>query len=247
MIYANQKNMNKEITLSIIIPLYNEEKTIISILEKINKVRISKEIIVINDGSSDNSLKILYQKRLLYDVLISYKENKGKGYACIMGIKKSKGEYIIIQDADLEYNPENYINLLKHINKDTLAVYGSRALTGGTIIIPNGIRPFFSKLANFLLTKLSNVLNGQNLTDAHTCYKLVNSQILKNIDLKEKGFSLCPEITAKLSKKGIVIKEIPIDYFGRGYSEGKKIRAIHAFEAIIALIRYNFPYKRVGK
>ena len=113
-------------------------------------------------------------------------------------------------------------------------------LKGGKIITPLGIRPYLSKFANLILTKISNLLNNQNLTDAHTCYKLFRTEIIKKIDLKENGFAFCPEVTAKISKLGFKIKEVPIDYNGRGYSDGKKIKFYHAIEAVISLIRYNF-------
>ncbi len=231
---------NKKILLSILIPVYNEEKTIKKILKKVNSIKISKEIIVINDGSIDNSLKILKKNKDLFNHIISYKRNRGKGFACKQGILIAKGEYTIIQDADLEYNPKNYISLLKEINRHYQVIYGSRVLKGGKIITPLGIRPYLSKFANLILTKISNLLNNQNLTDAHTCYKLFRTEIIQKIDLKENGFAFCPEVTAKISKLGFKIKEVPIDYNGRGYSDGKKIKFYHAVEAVISLIRYNF-------
>tara|TARA_B100001059_G_C17622698_1_gene470355 strand:- start:20 stop:730 length:711 start_codon:yes stop_codon:yes gene_type:complete len=230
----------KKILLSILIPIYNEEKTLKILLKKVNSINISKEIIVINDGSIDSSLKILNDNKNLFNYMISYKRNRGKGFACRKGILIAKGEYTIIQDADLEYNPENFINLLNEINNKNQVIYGSRVLTGGKIITPLGLRPYLSKFANLILTKISNLLNNQNLTDAHTCYKLFKTEVLQNIKLKENGFAFCPEITAKISKLGIKIKEVPIDYNGRGYSEGKKIKFYHAIEAVISLIRYNF-------
>tara|TARA_A100001037_G_C15011741_1_gene572033 strand:+ start:351 stop:1061 length:711 start_codon:yes stop_codon:yes gene_type:complete len=235
----SSKNKYK-ILLSILIPIYNEEKTLKKILKKVNSIKISKEIIVINDGSIDNSLKILNENKDLFNSMITYKKNRGKGFACKQGILIAKGEYTIIQDADLEYNPDNYLDLLKAINHDHQVVYGSRVLRGGKINIPKGLRPYLSKFANFILTKISNLLNNQNLTDAHTCYKLFKTKIIQNIELKENGFAFCPEITSKLSKLGIKIKEVPIDYNGRGYNEGKKIKFYHAIEAVISLFKYNF-------
>lgn len=229
----------KQILLSILIPIYNEEKTLKKLLKKINSIKISKEVIVINDGSIDNTLNILNDNKILFNHMVSYKKNKGKGFACRQGISIAKGKYTIIQDADLEYNPDNYINLLKEINKHQV-IYGSRVLKGGKINSPSGIRPYLSRFANFILTKISNLFNNQNLTDAHTCYKLFETEIIQKIELKENGFAFCPEITAKISKLGIKIKEVPIDYNGRSYSEGKKIKSYHALEAIISLIKYNF-------
>ncbi|MDC3150025.1 glycosyltransferase family 2 protein [Alphaproteobacteria bacterium] len=230
----------KQILLSILIPIFNEEKTLKKLLKKINSINISKEVIVINDGSIDNTLNILNDNKILFNHMVSYKNNKGKGFACRQGISIAKGKYTIIQDADLEYNPDNYTNLLKEINNKHKVIYGSRVLKGGKINSPSGIRPYLSKFANFILTKISNLFNNQNLTDAHTCYKLFETEIIQNIELKENGFAFCPEITAKISKLGIKIKEVPIDYNGRSYSEGKKIKFYHALEAIISLIKYNF-------
>tara|TARA_B100002019_G_scaffold220024_1_gene192704 strand:+ start:144 stop:872 length:729 start_codon:yes stop_codon:yes gene_type:complete len=232
------------ILLSVIIPIYNEEKTIIPLLKKVKQQKISKEIIVINDGSSDRTSELLKMNSDYYDKYISLENNNGKGYAIKMGIDIAQGTLTLIQDGDLEYNPNDYEKLINKIGGDCKIVYGSRTLKGGNFTTPGGLRPIFSKFANFLLTKLSNILNGQNLTDAHTCYKLFSTEILKKIVLKEKGFAFCPEVTAKLSKLGLKIQEVPIDYFGRSYGEGKKIKVRHAFEAIIALLIYNFPYKR---
>ena len=232
------------ILLSIIIPIYNEEKTIIPLLKKVNHQKISKEIIVVNDGSSDRTSELLKMNSDYYDKYISLENNYGKGYAIKKGIEVAQGALTLIQDGDLEYNPNDYEKLINKIRGDCKIVYGSRTLKGGNFTTPGGLRPIFSKLANFLLTTLSNTLNGQKLTDAHTCYKLFSTEILKKIDLKEKGFAFCPEVTAKLSKLGLKIEEVPIDYFGRSYGEGKKIRVRHAFEAIFTLFIYNYPYKR---
>jgi dolichol-phosphate mannosyltransferase len=228
--------------LSIVIPVYNEEKTIFEILYKISKQEnINKEVILVDDGSNDNSRNIISNNcKHLIDQTIFLDKNYGKGYACRIGIKKSKGDVIIIQDADLEYNPENYQKLLiPFINKKTKAVYGSRVLKGGKRKRPKNIMIWLSKLANYFLTFLSNFLNGQNLTDAHTCYKLITRDVMENINLVENGFNFCPELTAKISKQKIKIIEIPIDYYGRTHSEGKKISIKDGFSAIYATIRYN--------
>jgi len=232
------------IFLSIIIPIYNEEKTIIPLLKKVKQQKISKEIIVIDDGSSDRTSELLKMNSGYYDKYISLENNNGKGYAIKRGIDIAQGSFTLIQDGDLEYNPNDYEKLINKIRGDCKIVYGSRTLKGGNFTTPGGLRPLFSKFANFLLTKLSNILNGQKLTDAHTCYKLFSTEILRKINLKEKGFAFCPEVTAKLSKLGLKIEEVPIDYFGRSYGEGKKIKVRHAFEAILALLKYNYPYKR---
>ena len=239
----------KKFMLSIIIPVYNEEKTLRKLLLKVNKIKLNKEIIIVNDGSTDKSRLILKENFKLYDRLIDYRENRGKGYACRIGIKHASGDLTIIQDADLEYNPNNYFNLIRKFeqNSSIEVVYGSRVLSGGKNIKPPGIRHYFSKFANFALTKFSNILNGQKLTDAHTCYKMVRTKILKKLDLKENGFAYCPEVTAKLSKLGLKIYEVPIDYHGRNHNEGKKIKTFHALEAIIALIKFNYPYRGYKK
>tara|TARA_A100001015_G_scaffold247789_1_gene284795 strand:+ start:2349 stop:3044 length:696 start_codon:yes stop_codon:yes gene_type:complete len=228
--------------LSVIIPVYNEEKYIKKILEKIKKIeKIKKEIIVVNDGSTDNTFKILQKECVeLFDVIIDNKTNKGKGFACKLGIKKAKGEIILIQDADLEYNPENYYDLIEPIlKKKTNVVYGSRVLGNRERTRPSTFDFKVRYLANIFLTRLSNIMNNQNLTDAHTCYKVFCSNVIKDIELQENGFCFCPEITAKISKKRENILEVPIDYFGRTHEEGKKIKFLDGFKAIKSIIKYN--------
>ncbi len=228
--------------VSIIIPIYNEEKIIKKLLKKVNSIKkIRKEIIVINDGSTDNTLKILKKDcKKMYTKIISYKKNIGKGYACRQGISKSRGDIIIIQDGDLEYNPKDYYKLLQPILQNkTNIVYGSRVLNGGKRVRPKTLSFKVRIFANHFLTFLSNILNNQNLTDAHTCYKVFKKKIIKKIKLRENGFNFCPELTTKFSKIDEKILEVPIDYFGRTVEEGKKIRFFDGIRAIYCLIKYK--------
>ncbi|MDC3053940.1 glycosyltransferase family 2 protein [Candidatus Pelagibacter sp.] len=234
-----------KIKLSIIIPIYNEEKTIAKILHKIKKVAhknsLNIEIIVINDGSTDKSYTILKNLNKSYDQIINYKMNMGKGYAIRKGLKKARGQIIIIQDADLEYDPHDYINLISPIiKKKSNIVYGSRVLNKSKRKISNTFSNKFRVFANYVLTILSNIINRQNLTDAHTCYKVFKKQLVNKLNLKENGFSFCPEITTKFSNLNEPIIEIPISYKGRSYKEGKKIKFEDGISAIITLFKYKF-------
>ncbi len=235
--------MQNKNLISIVIPVYNEEKLIKKLLIKVNSIKnIKKEVIVVNDGSSDNTLNTLKNNcSKLYDLLINYKKNRGKGYACRMGLRKASGTIIIIQDGDLEYNPKNYSRLINPILQNkTNVVYGSRVLKGGKRVRPKTISFKIRILANHFLTFLSNILNNQNLTDAHTCYKVFKKSTYNKIKLKEDGFNFCPEMTTKFSKINEKILEVPIDYFGRTIEEGKKIQFFDGFRAINCLIKYRF-------
>jgi glycosyltransferase involved in cell wall biosynthesis len=228
--------------ISIIIPVFNEETFIKEILIRINSIiGLKKEIIVVNDCSNDNTDKILESEcKNLYTKIIKNNKNMGKGYSVRQGIIHASGEIIIIQDADLEYNPENYLTLINPIvNGEVQVVYGSRVLNGGKRTRPNTIDTKIRMFANNFLTFFSNFLNNQNLTDCHTCYKVFLSSVIKRIHLEENGFAFCPEVTAKISKLGIRIKEVPIDYFGRTHKEGKKIVFMDGLKAVYAIIKYN--------
>jgi glycosyltransferase involved in cell wall biosynthesis len=229
--------------VSIIIPIYNEEKYINDILLKIDKIKnINKDIILVDDGSKDNSRNIILNEcKGLYNQKIFLDKNYGKGYALRKGFEVAKGDIIIIQDADLEYNPNDYEKLLKPIIHDKkIVIYGSRVLKGGVRKRPKSVDTYVRVFANYFLTYLSNFMNNQKLSDAHTCYKVFRSDVLNNIILKENGFNFCPEFTAKISKLGIKIFEVPIDYNGRTHNEGKKISFIDGFRAVYAIIKYNF-------
>ncbi len=228
--------------ISIVIPVFNESKTIYKILKKISSIqKIKKEVIVINDGSTDNTKDIIEKKCLgLFNKLISYKQNKGKGYACRKGLKSATGKIIIIQDADLEYDPTDYKKLIDPIlQKKTKVVYGSRVLKGGVRLRPKSLDVVVRLAANYFLTFLSNLLNRHQLTDAHTCYKVFDSSLIKKIKLQENGFNFCPEITAQFSKINEDIHEVPINYFGRTHDQGKKIYFSDGIQAIYAILKYN--------
>ena len=230
--------------LTIIIPCYNEEKTIGILLEKILQLEnIKKQIIVIDDCSKDNSLNEIEKKKNKFDefLLLKHNINKGKGAAIKTAKNYINGNIVIIQDADLEYEPNDINKLIKPIiNGDCLVVYGSRVLNKNYFENIQNFSHWFRILGNVFLTKLSNIINNQNLTDAHTCYKVFDSKVFKSVVLKEDNFNFCPEITTKISNKKINIKEISISYNGRDYKEGKKIKSIDGIRAITTLIKYKF-------
>lgn len=226
--------------LTVIIPVYNETNTIVKIIDQILKIKIKKQIIVVDDCSTDGSKEKIIKYRRKISKIIFHKKNVGKGAAIQTARKYIKGKLVIIQDADLEYNPKDYKKLIKPIlEKKSLVVYGSRVL-GKNRYKTNDFTSLIRVFFNHILTIISNFLNKQRLTDAHTCYKVFDSKLFKKIKLKENGFAFCPEVTTKISKLKIGITEIPISYKGRTFKQGKKISYIDGALAIFALIKYKF-------
>ena len=231
--------------LSILIPAYNEARTIHLILNKIKVIRlienISYEIIIVDDCSTDDTVKKIEEyistNSSLPIQLFSQSKNMGKGAAIHKAIELATGGYLIIQDADLEYDPEEYNLLLKPVvNGFADVVYGSRFMGGN----PHRTLFYWHSIGNKFLTSLSNMFTNLNLTDMETCYKLIRTDIAKSLKLKEKRFGFEPEVTAKLSKvKNIRIYEVGISYYGRTYDEGKKIRWQDGVRAIYCILKYN--------
>jgi glycosyltransferase involved in cell wall biosynthesis len=231
--------MNK---LSILIPVYNEAKTIVTVLEMVSRAPsagLEKELVVIDDGSTDGTREILqgldpaqYSARIYF-----HDKNQGKGAALRTAQGYASGDVILIQDADLEYSPDEYPNLLKPIlDGHADVVYGSR-LSGGKV---TRAFHFTHYLGNKFLSLLTNILYNSTLTDMETCYKVFKSEIFKRVVIRSNRFEFEPEITAKILKQGVRIYELPISYFGRDYSEGKKITWKDGFGAMWALTKYRF-------
>ncbi len=223
--------------LSIIIPVYNEEKTIAELLKKVEGINldIQKEIVVVDDGSKDKTIDIL--KSFKNIELVEHEKNQGKGAAIRTGIKHATGDIILIQDADLEYDPNDYLSLIQPIlDGKTEVVYGSRRLKKENKQ-HSGISFYIGGIG---MTILTNLLYNAKITDEPTCYKVFKSEVIKNLNLKCKRFEFCPEVTAKVIKKGYKIYEVPISYYPRHKNEGKKINWKDGIEGAWTLLKYRF-------
>ncbi|MGE3319010.1 MAG: glycosyltransferase family 2 protein [Candidatus Berkiella sp.] len=231
-------------TLSVIIPCYNEKKTIAQLLQAVRAAPIEGklEIIVVNDGSQDGVEELLNTTlKPMIDILIHHPKNSGKGAAIHTGIKHATGDYVIIQDSDLEYNPQEYPKLLAPLLQGKAdAVYGSRFAGGDS----HRVLYFWHSMGNRFLTLLSNMFTNLNLTDMETCYKVFKRNLIQKIPLQERRFGFEPEVTAHLARiPDIRIYEVGISYYGRTYKEGKKIGYKDGFRAIYCILKYGFFYR----
>ncbi len=226
--------------ISVIIPCYNEEKTIEQIITEVKKQKdLICEIIIVDDMSTDSSRKIISKLSEENEIIktIFKDKNEGKGSALIKGFEKAKGDIVLIQDADLEYDPSEYKKLLKpFLVSNADVVYGSRFLGGDMV----RLHFFWHYLANKILTFVCNIFTNLNMSDMETGYKLIKKEHLKKIILKEKSFGIEPELTIKLAKKKLIFYEVPISYKGRSYQEGKKIGFTDAITAFYCIIKYRF-------
>lgn len=232
--------------LSVIIPCFNEASTIRTAVNRVKATPIaSLEIIIVDDGSTDSTRGILKNElELQVDLIIYHDNNQGKGAAVRSGLKQATGDVVIIQDADLEYDPQEYPKLLIPIlEKGADVVYGSRFMGGD----PHRVLYFWHMVGNRLLTLLSNMLTNLNLSDIETCYKMFRRDAIQSIEIEEDDFAIEPEITAKLARRGYTFYEVGISYAGRTYAEGKKINWRDGFKAIYAILKYNLWHRRERK
>lgn len=230
----------REYTLSVAMPVYNERHTLLDILERVRSVEIPKEIIIVDDGSTDGTRDLIHDEiegRFSDVVVVYHEQNKGKGAAIRTAIGKATGDYVIVQDADLEYDPREYFALLEPLLDGRAdVVYGSRFVGGG----PHRVCFFWHRVANALLTTYSNICTNLNLTDMEVCYKVFRREIIQGIKLECNRFDFEPEVTAKIAKLRCRVYEVPISYSGRDYTEGKKIGMKDAFAAAWAITKYRF-------
>lgn len=229
---------SKKPTLSIIVPVFNEEKTVVPLLKKVDKVKLmglKKQIVVVDDGSTDGTKAQLKKVRIPGMEIHYHPVNRGKGAAIRTAIPHTKGDYVVVQDADLEYDPSDYEKLLGPLLEGKAdAVYGSRFMgTHQAFVLTH-------YLGNIFLSSVTTVLYGTVLTDMETCYKVFKGDILRGLTLRSNRFEFEPEVTAKLLKRGLKLYEMPISYHGRGFSEGKKITWRDGFVALWTLLRYRF-------
>ena len=221
--------------LSIVIPVYNEKETILELIKKVDSVNLEKEIILVDDASTDGTRDILKSLGDKKYKIFFHDVNQGKGAALRTGFKHVTGNIVIVQDADLEYDPNEYGKLIAPIlDGKADVVFGSRFLSG-----PHRVLLFWHYLGNKILTTLSNIFSNLNLTDMETCYKVFKAEILKDLNLKSNRFGFEPEFTAKVAKRKYKIYEVPISYYGRDYSEGKKITWKDGIVAIWCIIKYR--------
>ena len=223
-------------SLSVVIPVYNEVGTVREAVNRVRAVDIVEEIIIVDDYSTDGTRDLYTEIQPLVKKIILLPENQGKGNAIREGLTHVTGEFVVIQDADLEYNPQEYINLIQPLlDGKADVVYGSRFLSAG----PHRVLYYWHSVANYWLTTLSNIFTNINLTDMETCYKMFRTSVIKQIQIEEKRFGLEPEITAKLARLGARFYEIGISYDGRTYEEGKKIGLKDAFRAFWCILKYS--------
>jgi glycosyltransferase involved in cell wall biosynthesis len=231
--------------VTVVIPVYNEAATLETIIDRVYATGIAGEVIGVDDGSSDGSLEILNRLQGRYPGIkvLAHPENRGKGAALRTGFGAATGDVVIIQDADLEYDPAEYRNLLGPIEDGRAdVVYGSRFLGG-----PHRVHLFHHYLANRFLTFISNLFTNLNLTDMETCYKVFRREVVERLDLRSRGFNVEPEITAKVARMGARIYELPVSYSGRDAAEGKKIRWTAGLAAVWAILRFNLFARRVRR
>lgn len=236
---AQQRNSPRPFLLSVVMPVYNERETIQEIIARVREVDIPKEIVIVDDGSKDGTRDILRNEvagQFPEVKIFFHKRNRGKGAAIRTAIAHATGDYILIQDADLEYDPREYHRLLEPlIDGRADVVFGSRFLGG-----PHRVCFFWHRVANSLLTTYSNMMTNLNLTDMEVCYKVFKREVIQSVRLRCNHFDFEPEVTAKVAGKGYRIYEVPISYSGRDYTEGKKIGMKDAVEAFWAITKYRF-------
>ena len=223
--------------LSVVMPVFNEKDNIKEIIRRVSQVDIDKEIIIVDDASTDGTRELLKEIKQDGVRVLFHDKNSGKGRALRTGFKEATADIVIVQDADLEYDPREYAKLIDPIAQGCAdVVYGSR-LSGG---MPQRVYMFWHKVGNNFLTLLTNILYNTTLSDMETGYKVFKKDVIRKIDIKSNDFTVEAEITAKIFKQKCRVYEIPISYYGRDYSEGKKIRWYHGLSAIVALIKYKF-------